>query len=244
MSIKAILLKVNGTKKKILLDKNINVDTLDTNIFKPLFKKLGKGEIERHCSWELDEQIISVFGWKCGKAGYENKTELPPPEDTDIFFGDIICTKSNMKGNLLDLNLKSFNEFYETAFGGFESLGSQDTDDEYYNEEESDESFIVNDDAEIEYENISDTDESEFISYSDEEESNDEKYCDDENKTSENKTNESKTKSNKTNESKTKSNKTNESKTKKVKNTDESKTEGKKNESKIEINESKVKNAK
>jgi len=171
---KAILLKINQSKKIVYINNNINVDTINTDDIKTLYKKKGKGNIERHCSWELDEYIISVFGWKNGKAGKENKTELPPPEDTDIFFGDILAIKSDFTGKVLDLDIETYNEFYELAYGGFESLGSQDTDDDDGDYEESDESFIVDSDEEIEYESGTSKDESEFSLSADETEEDEE----------------------------------------------------------------------
>lgn len=129
--------EVQISNKKILSIFNANIQR--SKNFKQNFK--------RYCDWELDDYVISIFGSKSGKAGSENKFDLPPPEDTDIYFGELLLIKS--KDNIIqDLNKKTFNDFIETSFGGFEDLGSQDTDEEYDPELDRYESdFVVEDDV-------------------------------------------------------------------------------------------------
>lgn len=38
------------------------------------------------------EKTIHIWGWKEGKAGTENKHELPSPHDTELLFGDLIAS--------------------------------------------------------------------------------------------------------------------------------------------------------
>ena len=173
---KAVILKTSAVTKTVEITDEFDVDNFDYELIKPHFKKIGKGDIERQCSWELDEYLVSVFGWKNGKAGRENKTELPPPEDNDIFFGDILAVKSDKTGKLLDFTKSDFKEFFEIAYGGFESLGSEDTSDPEDYDEESDDSFIVNSDVELEIDEESE--EEEYVSSSSEESSNDESDVD------------------------------------------------------------------
>ena len=159
---KAVILKTSAVIKTVEITNDFDVDNFDYNLIKSHFKKTGEGDIERQCSWELDDYLISVFGWKNGSAGKENKTELPPPEDTDIFFGDILATKSDKTGKLMDFTKTDFKEFFEIAYGGFESLGSDDTSDPDNYDEQSDDSFIVNSDEELEIDEESD-DEEEYV---------------------------------------------------------------------------------
>jgi hypothetical protein len=109
------------------VSKNLDIDNLDTKNIDSLFKVKGKGTIKRFCDWKLNKFTISIYGWKDGNAGQENKTELPPPEDTDLYFGDILVIKSNSKG-IKNITLNDYHTFIEESNGGFESLGSNDTD--------------------------------------------------------------------------------------------------------------------
>ena len=161
--IQCILLRTSGSviQKNITSDTNINEVNIDQ--IKNLFKKTGTNIFERHCDYDMGEYVISIFGWKNGNAGDENKTELPPPEDNDLYFGDIMVLKSNSNNKsyndrkIVSLSINEYNQFIEKAFGGFESLGESDTDSDTKNDEyDSDDSFIVNSDEieEIDMESI------------------------------------------------------------------------------------------
>ncbi len=72
---------------------------------------------------------LQLFGYKEGKAGQENKHELPPPYDKIILFGDIvlIVVKDN---DVIPFTVEEYHEFYNRAFGGFDDLGSEDDEEE------------------------------------------------------------------------------------------------------------------
>jgi hypothetical protein len=158
---KVIIIKKTGEiKNKSLqnIDRISNVNITHKDILKLFNKQIQKSKkfkknCKRYCDWELDDSIISLFGCKEGKAGSENKYDLPPPEDNDIYFGEIVVIKS-INGTIVDMNVADFEEFIELSFGGFEDLGSKDTEEEYdpaLDQYESD--FVVDDDEDnIEYE--------------------------------------------------------------------------------------------
>jgi hypothetical protein len=86
-------------------------------------------------TYNYKDQVITVWGWLSGKAGTENKHELPPDEDgseAPLLFGDAIAVSST--GDFTD---DQYSAFYEDAFGGFENVDS--SDDEEEEEEEEDE---------------------------------------------------------------------------------------------------------
>jgi hypothetical protein len=76
-------------------------------------------------------QTLQLWGWKEGKAGTENKHELPPPHDELLLFGDAVVSATT--GNF---TAEEWNTFYEAAVGGFDEIGSNDDSEE---EEEVDE---------------------------------------------------------------------------------------------------------
>ena len=68
------------------------------------------------------DTVLSVWGWKSGKAGSENKHELPPlPDGADekLLFGDAVVVTDG------DYTVEQWEQFYDEAFGGFESLDSE-----------------------------------------------------------------------------------------------------------------------
>jgi hypothetical protein len=99
-------------------------------------------------AWTWEERVIQLWGAKEGKAGTENKHELPPPYDEILLFGDsIVCDQAG------DLTAEVWAELYEEAFGGFESIGSEDSDDEEGGEaEEAEEEAEVEEEVEEEIE--------------------------------------------------------------------------------------------
>ena len=153
---KALLLKKDSSIIKIELPIDLDIDNIDINTIN--FKTKGNGSIQRFCDWKLPDFTISIYGWKDGDAGDENKTELPPPEDTDLYFGDILVIKTNGK-KPLNMTLKDYNVFIDTANGGFEDLGSQDTDesDDEINEYDLEDDFIDNSHSKDSYEENSES---------------------------------------------------------------------------------------
>jgi hypothetical protein len=155
---KIVLSRVNGKKKEVYIQHDTDIDKLDFTKFENIFKSQGEGDFERHCEWKLDEYNISVFGWKNGSDSKINKTEIPPPEDTDFFYGDIIFIKT-INNKIKNFSLVDFQDFYDIANGGFESLGSEDSEsdeDENENEYDSEDSFINNSDSDSDSDNDED----------------------------------------------------------------------------------------
>ena len=142
--LKVVTIKAVTKVSEVQITRKDIASVFNTTIQK---SKNFKDNFKRYCDWELDEYVISIFGSKSGRAGSENKFDLPPPEDTDIYFGELLVIKS--KDNIIeDLNKKMFNDFIETSFGGFEDLGSKDTDEDYDPELDRYESdFVVDDDV-------------------------------------------------------------------------------------------------
>ena len=179
-----IIIKKNGTiiSKSLQNVKNVSnvtithkdvVSLFNTNIKKSIN---FKNNFKRYCDWELEDSVISLFGSKEGRAGSENKYDLPPPEDIDIYFGEILMVKS-VEDVICDLTRKDFNDFIEVSFGGFENLGINDTEEEYDPELDRYESDFVVPDNEVEYEegyNPEEEEEEEYKSSTNEEEEEEE----------------------------------------------------------------------
>jgi hypothetical protein len=73
---------------------------------------------------------IDVWCKTDGRAGQENKYELPPPIDEMIFFGNIALVARIDAESACDLSIELWNKIYEKLFGGFEDLAATAKDDE------------------------------------------------------------------------------------------------------------------
>jgi hypothetical protein len=92
------------------------------------FKKVdGFNEVVR---WELDDGLeIVVYGRVDGKAGSENKFEYPPPIDKQLFFGNMAAV-AMLNSVHVDLDVNHWGEIYSELMGGFEDIGSEDSEEE------------------------------------------------------------------------------------------------------------------
>jgi DNA-directed RNA polymerase subunit M/transcription elongation factor TFIIS len=107
---------------------------------------------------------LFLFGYTDGKAGTENKHELPPPHDTQLVFGDIVVLLSKDKRSFakpLPIKQDDYETFYTHVFEGFESLDEEEAEveveeEEIIQDELADEAHVddesVADDLEDEYE--------------------------------------------------------------------------------------------
>lgn len=97
-------------------------------------------------TWKYKAGVLQLWGWRDGKAGQENKHELPPPHDEVLLFGDSAILYV-VGGTVTDFTAETWATFYDSAFGGFEDLGATGDDDEEDEEDEEDDAEDVDGDA-------------------------------------------------------------------------------------------------
>lgn len=101
-----------------------------------------KTEPEYVGSYPYKGKHLHLLGYQTGKAGTENKHELPPPHDSVLLFGDVIIVVSQSEDDYsrpVTFKTEDYEAFYTHAFGGFDSLDE---------DEEDEEDEVVNDDDE------------------------------------------------------------------------------------------------
>lgn len=125
-----ILLRKNGDVMQI------NTKLTDASAFhKRAGFKSDSGFARRH-TFVVPENIshsidcIHVYAKDIGRAGMENKTELPPPIDTTLFYGSILCVGYDSEGVLCSLTQEIWEKMYDHIFGGFENLNDTAEADE------------------------------------------------------------------------------------------------------------------
>lgn len=175
----------------VIVEKSGNLKTVQLKDFSPetICKKAGIKSIEgfklQH-TWGADDELdqtISLYAKTTGRAGQENKYDFPPPVDERLFFGSCALVGRNAEtGEPVDLDEEMWEDIYEFLFGGFEDIGSEDSDDDEDDVDTEDEvdklkqsgvvvertkqgyakdGFIVEDDEEDEFEPESEESESE-----------------------------------------------------------------------------------
>jgi hypothetical protein len=126
-AVSIVLIETNGTIKT-LKTKEVSLDTL----YKKCGFRVNEDFLCRH-TWALtlkgtkEQYKVSLWGKKTGKANFENKYDLPPPLDKDLFFGTCALVRTDTDSNvLLDLTKETWLKIYEQLFGGFEDIGDED----------------------------------------------------------------------------------------------------------------------
>jgi transcription elongation factor S-II len=93
-------------------------------------------------SWPYGSQVVHLYGYKTGKAGTENKHELPPPHDNVLLFGEAVLVGME-HGAVVNFNGESYKTFYNTIMGGFDDIDDSEEDEDA--EEDLDEEEDVDD---------------------------------------------------------------------------------------------------
>jgi len=140
----------------IIIDKTGSIKESNVKSYKEdeLYKKAGfknADGFDVKTSWDIQlphssdptkskKYFISVYGKTKGRAGQENKYDFPPPIDTTLFFGSCILVNHPEGEEVGSLTESEWEKIYEHLFGGFEDLGSEDSEE--------------SDDEEDEYKNI------------------------------------------------------------------------------------------
>lgn len=147
MYITYILIKKTGdVVSKKIRDKDMNEQEL--------YKRAGfrsPNSFELRHTFHIEGCDYKIYAKTVGRANTENKYELPPPIDKELYYGTILIFKMN-NGTYENLHISEWLSVYEQLFDGFEDLEheeekSVDTVDEYDKTKEGycKDSFVVSD---------------------------------------------------------------------------------------------------
>jgi hypothetical protein len=128
--------------KLLIIDKSGTIKELNvkTYVKEELYKKAGfktADGFELLTTWDINtlneedggkKYFISVYGKKTGRAGQENKYDFPPPIDSLLLFGSCILVNQLEGEEVSSITETEWNKIYEHLFGGFEDIGSEDSD--------------------------------------------------------------------------------------------------------------------
>ena len=144
-SLSTIVLSIKGEARKANLtlnqDSSLSIETLQK-----YFKK--KDEPESICCYEYDNKYIFIFGYKKGKKGSENKTELLEPYSDVLIFGDALVIVSQSKNweNPIPYTVDQWNVFMIGADKEKENETDEDETDEEAENEDTEEADVFEED--------------------------------------------------------------------------------------------------
>jgi len=168
----------------VLLNKNGEVATKKTRdlTIENLYKKCGfrsDNHFKRIHIWSVilndETYLVAIYGKTKGKAGQENKHELPPPLDQDMYYGSMGALRLTSEGEVDNFTKEEWTKVYEALFGGFEDLNKTNEKDD-----EGEDSELATEDDEGNYDKSMITKtgylKDEFIVSDEESDSDNEKY--------------------------------------------------------------------
>jgi DNA-directed RNA polymerase subunit M/transcription elongation factor TFIIS len=129
-TVQALLLTQKAEVKEIELPLGKD-GTLSLPALKAYLKKKEAPEVVG--TYKYKAQTLFLFGYTTGKAGTENKHELPPPHDTLLCFGDSILLASKDEAEWskpISFKTADYELFYTKAFGGFDELDEEEDEAE------------------------------------------------------------------------------------------------------------------
>ena len=125
---KVVLITKAGTVKTETI-KNVNLQELYK---KCKFRKAT--DFKKRHTWKYNEKWVSVYSKDTGRANGENKYDLPPPIDKDLYFGSLLIIMHNNEtpkdDEVCDFSKEVWLKVYEKLFGGFDDLCEEEESEE------------------------------------------------------------------------------------------------------------------
>jgi transcription elongation factor S-II len=140
-----LLLAVKGEVKRIKLADDGT--PLDQEALQRIIKK--KTPLKELGNYMHAGHKITLFGWTSGKAGTENKHDLPPPLNEGVVYSDIllIASKEQNAWNIpVNFTPDQYEKFYARAMGGMD----EDDDGEGDSDSSDEEGVIIEEEEEEE----------------------------------------------------------------------------------------------
>lgn len=139
-----LLLQIKGDLRRIKLKDAKSRELLTLDTLQTILKKKTTIQILGH--YEYENYHLTMFGYKNGKNGTENKHELPPPLNSDTYYGDIlvIASKSGTTWETpINFTPEQYEKFYESVFGESDTESEEDDEEDEYEKEREEEELDV-----------------------------------------------------------------------------------------------------
>ena len=162
----------------ILINKNGSLEEKKCDKLQDLYKKCGfkkKDNFELRHKYSFNNNHYLLYSKNVGRAGQENKYELPPPLDKELYFGKMCLVKVHNKIER-SINKEEWKNIYNKLMGGFEDINDddEDSDDELENIDKNKKTkngylkddFVVDDDDDEEVSDNENEEECEDDNYS------------------------------------------------------------------------------
>ena len=122
----------------LIIDKTGSIKEVNIKSYneEELYKKAGfkvTDGFELQTKWTVTisskKYTVALYAKTKGRAGQENKYDFPPPVDKVLYFGNCLLVNITDDNVADDLKESEWEKIYEELFGGFEDIGSEDSEE-------------------------------------------------------------------------------------------------------------------
>ncbi len=131
------------SKSQDIISEELDQEVTLKNIHDLLQNNRKKKDLQKLFTWDFDEEKIEMYGYDDGKEKEINKLELPEPIENDFYYNELIFFLLNEDNEYIDLDKEDFEDFYDIIFGGFDDIDSEDSGENFADDEFEEDGFIV-----------------------------------------------------------------------------------------------------
>ena len=125
--------------KIVIIEKTGKVKTqsVKTLTLDELYKKCKyqkSKDFDRRHTWKYKNHFVSVYSKDSGRAGHENKYDLPPPIDSKLYFGNMAIIQHEKETpcdeSVMETTKEEWEKIYTHLMGGFDDLDDEEEEEE------------------------------------------------------------------------------------------------------------------
>jgi len=131
------------SKSQDIINEELDQEVTLKNIHELLQNNRKEKDLKKLYTWDFEAEKIEMYGYIEGKEKEINKLELPEPIENKFYYNELIFFSLNDKNEYIDLDEEDFEDFYDIIFGGFDDIDSEDSGENYADDEYEDDGFVV-----------------------------------------------------------------------------------------------------
>jgi hypothetical protein len=131
------------SKSQDIINEELDQEVTLKNIHELLQNNRKEKDLKKLYTWDFEAEKIEMYGYIEGKEKEINKLELPEPIENKFYYNELIFFSLNDKNEYIDLDEEDFEDFYDMIFGGFDDIDSDDSGENFADDEYEEDGFVV-----------------------------------------------------------------------------------------------------
>jgi len=131
------------SKSQDCISEELDQEVTLKNIHELLQNNRKEKDLKKLYTWDFEDEKMVMYGYTEGKEKEINKLELPEPIENKLYYNELIFFSLNENNEYVDLDEEDFEDFYDMIFGGFDDIDSDDSGENFADDEYEDDGFVV-----------------------------------------------------------------------------------------------------